>query len=513
MESVIIKNHFKFKIFQDTYKNSLLVVLICVILILGYYQLNKFLFTNGFTSATMIYLGEKALLVFKGNPPKIENLGFVYPPIPYFFVLLFRNPLLATAIIGGICATFSLLYIWHHLFLKKHFNSFLLICTIYGLASPVSLYLFSQQLPSILLIALILFSFHFLYIYSQTSISIYLFLFGLLSALTFFIHFEVAIIIALWSIPCSLIISKKTNQHTISLLIVTYFPLIFFVLSWCYLNWLFMENPVYFFHRWMTALFYEGMELKRPIAGLHYISNFKSSLKEILFNLPLLLPYSILLFSLIKSKTKKHVVLLSIQLFPIILFLIDIFFKGFLRQIGQHFFLIFIATSIYVFIKLDQLKDSPISAKLFKAGIFVSLCYSFWSPLYLGSVEEKLFTRAYYGGENFQNLEDEIKLLEKIKDKGKILIDDNSNYPLVYLANDPKRFILPYEHEFETVVAKPNFFVEYIVFSDDLNKDRVRKRLVDDKFNLIEDFVLVGQFGRYRLYKLTTNGQINQKVD
>jgi hypothetical protein len=480
-----------------------------VILILGYYQINANLYTNGFSSATMLYFGEKALLVFKGNPPKIENIGFVYPLIPYFFILLLKNPFWATAITGGICVTFILFYLWQNLYKKKCKNIFLLVCILYCLASPLSLYLLSQQLPSILLITLILCSFQCLYIYSKTSFSIFIFLLGLLSALTLFVHFEVAVIIALWSLPVSLIISKKANQHSGSLVIITCFPLIFFILSWCYLNWLFMDNPAYFFHRWVAALFYEGVELKRPIATSYYMSNFKFAFKELLYNFPLILPYAILLFTLIKSNSKKHKALLSIQLFPLILFAIDIALSGFLRQIGQHFFLIFVATSIYVFIQLDQLNDYVISAKLFKVAFFVSLCYSFWSPLHLGSSEEILFTRAYYGYANFQNLEDERRLLEKITDKGKILLDDKSNYSLVYLTNDPQRFILPYEHEFETVAAKPSLFVEYIVFSDDLNKDQVLKRFISDRDDLMEDYTLVGQFGKYKLYKVTTNVQIN----
>ena len=77
MESVILKKKFNSKLFQYTNTKSIIVVLTCVVLILGYYQINEYLFTKGFASATMLYLGEKALLVFKGNPPKIENLGFV----------------------------------------------------------------------------------------------------------------------------------------------------------------------------------------------------------------------------------------------------------------------------------------------------------------------------------------------------------------------------------------------------------------------------------------------------
>ena len=511
MESVILKDQFNSKLGQYTTTKLLFAILICMVVILGYYQINGYLFNQNFASATMLYLGEKALLVFKGNPPTTENLGFVYPPIPYFFVLVFRNPFLATAIIGGICLTFFIFYMCRHLFVKRHINFFLLICIIFGLTSPLSLYLFSQQLPSILIIVLTLFSFQCLYFYYQTSYSIYPFLLGLLFALIFFVHFEVAIIIAVWSFPLNIILSKKKQQHNDSLVIVTYFPIIFFICSWFYLNWLFMDNPGYFFYRWTAAFFYEGMDFKRLITDPHYIGSLRFAIKEILYNLPLLLPYVVLLLTLIKSKAKKQMILLLIQLFPLFLFVIDILIKGFLRQTGQHFFMIFIATSIYVFIKLNQLTDHPIAAKLFKAAFFVSLCYSFWSPLYLGSSEETLFTRAYYGLTNFQNLEDEKRLLGKIQDKGKILIDDKANFSLVYLTNDPKRFVLPYEHEFETVAAKPKLFVEYIAFSDDLNNDEVLKRLLSDRYNSIGDYHLVGQFGKYKLYQLTTNGQIVKK--
>jgi hypothetical protein len=124
MESVSLKSQFNTKLFRYTNTKSLIVALTCVALILGYYQINTYLFTNGFSSATMLYLGEKALLVFKGNPPKIENVGFVYPLIPYFFILLLKNPFWATAIAGGIFVTFILFYLWQNLYVKKHINIF-----------------------------------------------------------------------------------------------------------------------------------------------------------------------------------------------------------------------------------------------------------------------------------------------------------------------------------------------------------------------------------------------------
>jgi hypothetical protein len=503
MESATLKNPFNSRLFQYTNIKSLFVLLTSVVTILGYYHINVYLFSKGFSSSTMLYLGEKALLVFKGNPLTIENLGFIYPPIPYFFVLLFRNPFWATAIVGGICATFFVFYITHHLIHKKKSNLFLLTCITFVLASPMSLFLFSEQLPSILIIAFILFSFQCLYIYFQTSYSIYLFIFGLLAGLLFFVHFEVAFILSIWLFPNITLMLKNKNRNVGSLIIVTYFPLIFFVLSWCYLNWLFMENPLYFFHYWKAALFYDGMDLKNSIIWPYNMNDLMFIIRNILYTIPLLLPYGIILFTLIKSNTKKHAVSLSILLFPLFLFVIDFVLMGFIRQTGQHMFMLFIATSLYVFIKVDQLSDYPISAQLFKVAFFASLCYSFLFPLYIGSSEEILFTRAYYGYDKFQNLEDEKKLLENISDSGKILLDDNLNYSLVYLTKDPQRFILPYEHEFETAAAKPIFFVKYIIFSDDTNKDQVRKRFIGDQYDLIEDYELVGQFGKYALYHLS----------
>ena len=264
-----------------------------------------------------------------------------------------------------------------------------------------------------------------------------------------------------------------------------------------------MENPLYFFHHWKAALFCDEIDLKNSITWPYNMNDLIFIVRKVLYIFPLLLPYGIILFALIKSNTKKHAVAISILLFPLFLFIIDFVLKGFIRQTGQHLFMLFIATSLYVFIKVDQLRDYPISARLFKFAVFVSLCYSFLFPLYMGSSEEILFTRAYYGYDKFQNLEDEKKLLENISTNGKILLDDNLNYSLVYLTNDPQRFILPYEHEFETAAAKPNLFVKYIVFSDDIYKDQVRNRLVGDQYDLVDNYELVGRFGKYELYHLS----------
>src|SRR3990167_1289151 len=50
-----------------------------------------------------MFFGEKALLALKGTPPRLENIGFIYPPLPVFTAGLFNgNALLAQSFIASL---------------------------------------------------------------------------------------------------------------------------------------------------------------------------------------------------------------------------------------------------------------------------------------------------------------------------------------------------------------------------------------------------------------------------
>jgi hypothetical protein len=123
-------------------------------------------------------------------------------------------------------------------------------------------------------------------------------------------------------------------------------------------------------------------------------------------------------------------------------------------------------------------------------------------PLYTGSIEEKQFIRCLYSFSDYKNFNDEKKLLEKIQDKGKILLDDSILYPLVFLSDNPKRFVLPYESEFELALAKPELFVEYIIISSYGEKDNLLTHISSDYFSNIKNFYLIEQYQNLFLYKI-----------
>ena len=87
------------------YRASSYALAVWVVLTLFFAAINHTVFKDGFASKILLYLGEKALLVFHGRPPRLENLGFVYPPLPYLFELIFRNPFWASSIVGAFGAT------------------------------------------------------------------------------------------------------------------------------------------------------------------------------------------------------------------------------------------------------------------------------------------------------------------------------------------------------------------------------------------------------------------------
>jgi hypothetical protein len=70
------------------------------------------------------------------------------------------------------------------------------------------------------------------------------------------------------------------------------------------------------------------------------------------------------------------------------------------------------------------------------------------------------------------------------------------------MLNDPKRFVLPYEYEFEMILSAPHHFVHYLVSSDLPATDRVAARYPMASVGYVPKFSLVGQFGNLFLYEV-----------
>lgn len=78
-------------------------------LFLYYYLIAYLLYQGGYVHLQLIFFAEKAALAIHGVPPRLENIGFVYPPLSFLAILIFQDPLLGQAVIAALLTAFRLI--------------------------------------------------------------------------------------------------------------------------------------------------------------------------------------------------------------------------------------------------------------------------------------------------------------------------------------------------------------------------------------------------------------------
>jgi hypothetical protein len=76
-------------------------VFVAALLSVCYYAIVSALEHQGYLGLQLAFFGEKAALALHGLPPRIVNVGFVYPPLSFLLQLAFPTPLIGQAVIAG----------------------------------------------------------------------------------------------------------------------------------------------------------------------------------------------------------------------------------------------------------------------------------------------------------------------------------------------------------------------------------------------------------------------------
>ncbi|MBW2072681.1 MAG: hypothetical protein JRI89_15690 [Deltaproteobacteria bacterium] len=470
-------------------------------LFVGYAAINHWLFTRGYAARTSLFLGEKCLLVFHGNPPRLENLGFVYPPLPYAFTLLCGNPFLGTALVGAAAASLFLGFLRKSApFCQKGAAARMLSLLLFSYLclSPMFLFLFTQRSNVCLFVLLFSLGVYALLRYAEQDLSIHLLLAGMVFGALFYVSFESFLLVGFFLLPLVQIVRCRNSSLT-TVWLVLCFPMAFFALSWLYLNYVFMGDAFYFLHfQRATQGAAAGSQNLQAVVG-----NAAAALavlgRELQRNFLLIMPYfMVLLASLFLRKRLFHYLHL-ILLAPLLTAYLRIYLGSFSGETIEY--AIFLTTAVLIASKDVLLRERKWTVWLLTLCFCTSLAVSFILPLEHGSDEEKGFARALYGHGNFQNLQNDLELLERLGSKGRVLLDDTTLYSLVYLYGDPKRFLLPYEYEFETALSAPRLFVSYVVVSKNKFRDRLLGRYPLASAGFLQGYELVADFGRAVLYR------------
>lgn len=132
--------------------------------------------------------------------------------------------------------------------------------------------------------------------------------------------------------------------------------------------------------------------------------------------------------------------------------------------------------SLFVFfgaLFVSQLK-SRLILKIMPFLLTIALIWCWWAAWESPAQEEKTFARFLAGRPFSANLGAYQEVAKETKEaNGKVLLDDSQLYPVVAIDGFPRRYILPYNYEFDLALSHPSSFVEYVVVYSDPAKDRV----------------------------------------
>jgi hypothetical protein len=141
------------------------------------------------------------------------------------------------------------------------------------------------------------------------------------------------------------------------------------------------------------------------------------------------------------------------------------------------------------------------------AALIVSLAGGYRYAATTQEPMEKKFYAAILKGQTDQQWQQSIDLLNRIAgfdDTGKILMDSNRNMPLVFISGSPKRFLLPYQLDFEISLSLPAAYADYIVVHSDSSQDAVARRYPQALEGRLPGFTLIGTYGSRSLFKRAT---------
>lgn len=429
-----------------------------------YLWLGQEAYRHGFTSLENLFYTEKTLLALRGEPPRLENVGLVYPPLPFLLNMLLPGLNISGAVIGAILTACLLLRIGRSSFCpaSTKVSFFFLLAGSF----PV-LFLFTQKPASAFFFALFTLANYFLLLFYETRYTQYLFLFGFSYGLCFLAAYESLFLLPYYLVVSAYLIRLKNPAYFFSMIMVAYFPLLFFLGAWAYLNWLFTEDPFHFLHSpYSYFLAYRDF--------LPFIAQTKGSIiQSFFFTVVSSLPFAGFYYLLLPflKKEERPVAFSPYFLIYVAPFLL-LFFQVYCGLSLPGVFKL----SLFVFfgaLFVSQLK-SRLILKIMPFLLTIALIWCWWAAWESPAQEEKTFARFLAGRSFSANLGAYQEVAKEIKEaNGKVLLDDSQLYPVVAIDGFPRRYILPYNYEFDLVLSHPSSFVEYVVVYSDPAKDRV----------------------------------------
>ncbi len=459
----------------------------CIVL-MAYHQ--------GYIDLNILFYEEKALLAIKGSPPRLENIGFVYPPLAFLPFLFVKDYIMVSPLVSAVLMTAFMAFM-----VSRDSSTPIYMFLAFLLVNPLVLFLASYKFEILSFYILLVLSVVSLIYHLETGYSFYIFASGLLFGICFFLDFRSLFLIPFFAVSIFLSTRDKDASYSMALTIVKLSPIIFFAFSWMYLNWIFTGSPLYFVKSPYSFFKSEPVDVSLLIVKGKVLGSILYALKMLIYYLPVSFPYFLLLFRIRKYKVFYMIPLYMVYLFPVILMVFSIYFNTFFP--AYYYAVIFLMFAV-AFVIVLNIKPT----KYFMFAVFISLITSWILPLHSKDLNEREFVKFLITGKIKNNTKEYKKVANVIKDDAckKVLIDDATGFPVVVFAKNPGYFYLPYMYEYYTVLSYPWAFVNCVVIDKSSSNDSIANQFPTSRFGYFKGYYLIYSGKNYNIFKLSSYG-------
>jgi hypothetical protein len=427
---------------------------------------------HGFLAQELEFLGAKALVARYGPEPRMQAIGFVFPPLPVYGTLAVASPITLHVLVGGLLVGVlgrSLCQVpvagaWRWCWIALLLAHPALACML--LLSP-------SWIVATLLLMLCMARLLELTGPQPTPLSASLpmgsslVLVGLALAPLMLVRHEAWSLVPWLGGIVWLISRREPWRFQLAALVLCLFLSAVFIAVWLYVNWLFTGDAWFFLHSAYSGWYIPGTESLIQQRG--FVASWRHALAWTTVVVPV---YGAVAVWLVLAARRPGATALMLAL-PVILIAAAFWQGSFTPELSRF------GPALGVLPVL--LRQRPPTRRWQRLGVTALLVLSLVSSgrlLQQGRFvpEEtflwRLLTHQGVPPETPEGrwaAQQEAKrqvarlLSERMRRGQRVLMDDVSNFSVVYLVNDPRYFIMPYQYEFTPALQSPGLFADFLL--------------------------------------------------
>src|SRR5579875_2324730 len=342
---------------------------------------------------------------------------------------------------------------------------------LYLIGSPVFVYLATRDYASLLLGALLAAATYGALRFLEDRYSLPLFLAGTILGSAFFIEYRCLLLLPVFAGGVALSALRRSRSEALGLMLTITLPSLFFALSWMYINWIFLGDPLLFVRVQEKVFASRAPLVVDPLT--------------IGRGLLIALPYVAGLGCAAAGEKRWSLSRLCVYLVPLWFAAIELVTRGARPEFGLLAPLIL--TSLMA---ARSLRDAVPMRLALLAGFAASFLGTPAAPPGVANIGDFRALANVLAGHP----------------GGPVLLDDGIFYPVVAFSSDTRRFILPYQARFRAAIEAPGSFARYVVVAPNDPNDQVAAAHPSVARGVLNGFELLDSVGPYRVFRAREAG-------